>query len=188
MTTVQVRAFKAEAQTILNVLTTQVRVAPAFNPQTDPIPAHKQYIGIWDTGATNSVINENVVADLGLQQIGITKVYHAQGCADDAPVYLISMGLPNGVGFTGIRVTKGSVTGADLLVGMDIISRGDFSISNFQGRTLFSYRVPSIEDLDLSRQQSQPAGIDLPKAKVGRNAPCPCGSGKKYKRCCGVGQ
>jgi preprotein translocase subunit SecA len=22
--------------------------------------------------------------------------------------------------------------------------------------------------------------------KVGRNAPCPCGSGKKYKKCCGV--
>jgi uncharacterized protein YecA (UPF0149 family) len=23
------------------------------------------------------------------------------------------------------------------------------------------------------------------KFKVGRNDPCPCGSGKKYKRCCG---
>ncbi len=23
------------------------------------------------------------------------------------------------------------------------------------------------------------------KQKVGKNAPCPCGSGKKYKRCCG---
>lgn len=23
-------------------------------------------------------------------------------------------------------------------------------------------------------------------SKIGRNAPCPCGSGKKYKRCCGV--
>ncbi|HEC96887.1 MAG TPA: hypothetical protein ENI58_01805 [Nitrospirae bacterium] len=22
--------------------------------------------------------------------------------------------------------------------------------------------------------------------KVGRNEPCPCGSGKKYKKCCGV--
>jgi preprotein translocase subunit SecA len=22
--------------------------------------------------------------------------------------------------------------------------------------------------------------------KVGRNDPCPCGSGKKYKRCCGA--
>lgn len=23
------------------------------------------------------------------------------------------------------------------------------------------------------------------KTKIGRNAPCPCGSGKKYKKCCG---
>ena len=23
------------------------------------------------------------------------------------------------------------------------------------------------------------------KKKVGRNEPCPCGSGKKYKKCCG---
>ncbi len=23
------------------------------------------------------------------------------------------------------------------------------------------------------------------KKKIGRNEPCPCGSGKKYKRCCG---
>jgi uncharacterized protein YecA (UPF0149 family) len=25
---------------------------------------------------------------------------------------------------------------------------------------------------------------DLQLPKVGRNAPCPCGSGKKYKKCC----
>ncbi len=25
-------------------------------------------------------------------------------------------------------------------------------------------------------------------AKVGRNDPCPCGSGKKYKKCCGTGE
>ena len=24
-----------------------------------------------------------------------------------------------------------------------------------------------------------------PEPKVGRNDPCPCGSGKKYKKCCG---
>ncbi|MGB8720870.1 MAG: SEC-C metal-binding domain-containing protein [Desulfobacterales bacterium] len=22
--------------------------------------------------------------------------------------------------------------------------------------------------------------------KIGRNSPCPCGSGKKYKKCCGA--
>ncbi len=30
------------------------------------------------------------------------------------------------------------------------------------------------------RRRAQPTG----SAKVGRNAPCPCGSGRKYKRCC----
>jgi len=30
------------------------------------------------------------------------------------------------------------------------------------------------------------AGIERPTAKVGRNDPCPCGSGKKYKKCCRV--
>lgn len=28
--------------------------------------------------------------------------------------------------------------------------------------------------------------IKYEHAKVGRNEPCPCGSGKKYKRCCGA--
>jgi preprotein translocase subunit SecA len=26
------------------------------------------------------------------------------------------------------------------------------------------------------------------KQKVGRNDPCPCGSGKKYKKCCGMNE
>ena len=36
--------------------------------------------------------------------------------------------------------------------------------------------------------QSSPAGAataTVSRAKVGRNQPCPCGSGKKYKRCHG---
>ena len=32
------------------------------------------------------------------------------------------------------------------------------------------------------RRQAVAAG----GTKIGRNAPCPCGSGKKYKRCCGA--
>src|SRR6185437_6434547 len=27
---------------------------------------------------------------------------------------------------------------------------------------------------------------ETPEKQIGRNEPCPCGSGKKYKRCCGV--
>jgi SWIM/SEC-C metal-binding protein len=30
-----------------------------------------------------------------------------------------------------------------------------------------------------------PPKTRVAEKKVGRNAPCPCGSGKKYKKCCG---
>jgi uncharacterized protein YecA (UPF0149 family) len=33
--------------------------------------------------------------------------------------------------------------------------------------------------------QPQPAPAPAP-LKVGRNDPCPCGSGKKHKKCCGA--
>jgi len=36
------------------------------------------------------------------------------------------------------------------------------------------------DDLFVERQEPYRAG-----PKVGRNEPCPCGSGKKYKKCCG---
>ena len=35
-------------------------------------------------------------------------------------------------------------------------------------------------------QGSDPRVVTSPRKKVGRNEPCPCGSGKKYKKCCGL--
>ena len=37
-------------------------------------------------------------------------------------------------------------------------------------------------------QAPKPAPIRKDMAKVGRNDPCPCGSGRKYKKCCGAEQ
>lgn len=34
--------------------------------------------------------------------------------------------------------------------------------------------------------EMNPKGPPRTVAKVGRNEPCPCGSGKKYKKCCGA--
>ena len=44
--------------------------------------------------------------------------------------------------------------------------------------------------LEESGQQAAKKVVITPKraaARVGRNDPCPCGSGKKYKKCCGKG-
>ena len=35
-------------------------------------------------------------------------------------------------------------------------------------------------------QAPAPATVRRTAEKVGRNDPCPCGSGKKYKKCCGA--
>ncbi len=48
-------------------------------------------------------------------------------------------------------------------------------------------------DGDTSNQQTNSQGTESPKPvinkdQVGRNEPCPCGSGKKYKKCCGKGK
>jgi hypothetical protein len=43
--------------------------------------------------------------------------------------------------------------------------------------------IPSMEAFSLLPGR-RPV-VNEPKTKVGRNEPCPCGSGKKFKKCCG---
>ena len=38
-----------------------------------------------------------------------------------------------------------------------------------------------------SASQAQNTTVVRSQPKIGRNDPCPCGSGKKYKNCCGRG-
>ena len=46
------------------------------------------------------------------------------------------------------------------------------------------YELPAWDKL-LSADRRK-SGTVVKEKKVGRNDPCPCGSGKKYKRCCGA--
>jgi len=49
---------------------------------------------------------------------------------------------------------------------------------------IIGFELDKPEDIsDLEKMLSPPAPIA--STKVGRNEPCHCGSGKKYKKCCG---
>ena len=48
--------------------------------------------------------------------------------------------------------------------------------------TLDPDKPEDLTDLDILRSPHKPM---IAENKVGRNDPCPCGSGKKYKKCCG---
>jgi uncharacterized protein YecA (UPF0149 family) len=55
-----------------------------------------------------------------------------------------------------------------------------------------SEKVKEFKKIHAELQRSElKAGKTLKPApakseKIGRNVPCPCGSGKKYKKCCGA--
>ncbi|MFQ5750909.1 MAG: YecA family protein [bacterium] len=50
---------------------------------------------------------------------------------------------------------------------------------------IFSNRYKNIRRLYKNyRQQYFPAPLPRQNVKIGRNEPCPCDSGKKYKKCC----
>ena len=46
--------------------------------------------------------------------------------------------------------------------------------------------MPGQRQIPKREHKQDPVKRDAPK--VGRNDPCPCGSGKKYKHCCGRNQ
>ena len=46
------------------------------------------------------------------------------------------------------------------------------------------YNMQQLVKLKRDERKTKPASKSK-KAKIGRNDPCPCGSGKKYKKCCG---
>lgn len=45
--------------------------------------------------------------------------------------------------------------------------------------------LPEDKRKELYKEQKNSGTIHNENRKVGRNDPCPCGSGKKYKQCCG---
>ena len=179
---VTARSFTGQFNQINQVLVSNVKVGQAYQDSSGQFPPKYDFNGLWDTGATRSVITQKIILQCGLKPIDIVKVYHADGeCLTN--VYLISLFLPNMVEFPILKVTEGKIKNFDLLIGMDIIGAGDFAVTNFGGKTTFSYRYPSIETIDFTGKIPRQPIVNTPK--VGPNDPCPCGSGKKYKKCCG---
>jgi predicted aspartyl protease len=177
---------------ITRVLKNEVYVSKAFDPSLAPKPTTpqkvgaKKYIAIWDTGATGTVISQKVINECGLKPISMAEVNTANETRLTS-VYLASIFLPYRVYFSQLRVIEGTISEGDVLIGMDIITRGDLAITNSDGRTTFSFRWPSTKKIDFVEETRKADGPLPPRAsrKVGRNDPCPCGSGKKYKNCCG---
>jgi predicted aspartyl protease len=141
---------------LLAELRTVVRIGEPYTVPGQQTKITNDLSGIWDTGATGSVVTQQVVNDLGLAPISMAQIHGVSGIAQ-SPVYLVSILLPMGVTFGMMRVTLGNLpVGTDVLIGMDVITAGDFAISNKKGVTKMSFRVPSAGDWDFVKEIKTP--------------------------------
>jgi len=101
---------------------------------------------LWDTGAMLSAITPETAQSLNLVPFNRVKVNGINNTSM-ADMVKVSIKLPNLFEVKNTNVTVCNlVKDVDLLIGMDIILLGDFSISNGEGKTLFSFAIPPFEN------------------------------------------
>jgi predicted aspartyl protease len=145
-----------------NVLATPVGVA---KPVPGSTRAEDKLIlqagAIWDTGATGSVITSSLAKKLGLRPIGTSTVtgVNKQSVVN---VYLVDFYFNEKKVKIAARVTEAQSLSGDfeVLIGMDVIALGDFAVTNHNGRTKFTFCIPSTHDIDFVKEVNGNAADD----------------------------
>lgn len=146
--------------------------------------------GIWDTGATGSVVTKSTAKSLGLIPVTKTIVNGVHG-PKAVNVYYVRITLNNDQISLNSMVTECEELSADetvgMLIGMNVICLGDFSITNFENKTTMTFRTPSLEEVDFVDEINAFKKISIQHQSCFKhgNEKCPCGSGKLWKNCHG---
>jgi len=151
---------------LANALVTEVHFSDVLQVHQKQISA-RTCQALWDTGATTTCISPQVVQDLNLKPITMRQVNGVHG-GKLCPVHLVGVILPNNVAIKKLHVIECALGCTDALIGMDIISMGDMTISNFKGKTKFCFRIPSAGEIDLSpkKKKTSPTPGSLRNSKI----------------------
>lgn len=185
-------SFTVEANGIARILLTPIMISfPTMDESKISNAKVYECKGIWDTGATGSCITKKVSNSLGLIPTGAKDVHTAAGLVKQNS-YEVNIYLPNKLIIPFVTVSECEALTSDpneqieVLIGMDIISLGDFCVTNHNGKTCMSFRIPSLHKIDYNKYSNGlPNEPYITGPKIGRNDPCHCGSKKKFKNCHG---
>ena len=131
-------AFSTSYSGIVRALVSEIGIVTGVSATTTEVVKCK---ALWDTGAVYSVISRQFAMKLGLTSFDSGRAYTAQGSYDTS-VYLLDILLPNKMIVKDLRVSDGEFQDFDFLLGMDVISLGDLTITN-KNATRFAFRIPS---------------------------------------------
>lgn len=144
---------------------------------------------LWDTGAMTTCISEDMAERLGLTAVDSVPVIGANNEPFNAPVYAVRLRMGRFViPLVTVLGLPMKDSGHDVIIGMDVTTRGDFTLTNYQGKTTVSFREPSLERIDyVTELNIQNKCEKIHAVNMAKKLPdkCGCGSGKDYKNCHG---
>ncbi|MDB5225396.1 MAG: Peptidase [Candidatus Adlerbacteria bacterium] len=147
----------------------------------------KVYPALVDTGATHTFVSAELVQEMSLQSVGLTESSTAAGKVSDVPVFVIEeLSMCDGrVKFPKLRVIQANLTDQpdfEVIVGMDILTQGDFALTNKGGKTVASFRIPSVHEFDFIGEVENWNRFEEEKAKRAINRAANPRKSKKGRR------
>lgn len=108
--------------------------------------------GLWDTGASNCLITKSLAEAYNLHPIDKVWVEHAKGRSLEN-VYLAFLQITNRY-FVEVELTEcqSISNNFEIIIGLDVISKGDFSITSSRNKVTFSFRLPSSSHIDFTAE------------------------------------
>lgn len=158
--------------------------------QLDEAPWRGSDVAAWASGALTPFSDVyphdwDLMLRLDGRTFGLVDQYcmNPDCTCEDVAIDIIDAERSRNLGY--VQTPLGAAAGA----------RGDNEVSDGVWKTFIAHE--GMKRLEERHQRARTAAHSVAKAaaratpaargaKVGRNEPCPCGSGKKYKRCCGA--
>ena len=132
---------------LVDEIVTEAFLFPAFAKGTLPPLKYFTQNAAWDTGSEQTIISPELAEALRLTSIGREPIGGIGG-QQEAEVYQVALALPNGCLLNNLKVCCLPIEHYEILIGMDVIKRCDFAITNQDGRTTFSFQTPSSTTID----------------------------------------
>jgi hypothetical protein len=147
-------AITIKADGLLNRIISPVTIqqAEAFCKPRDISLKQIEVRAMWDTGSTGCCISQKLAEYLELISIAsldLTSVHDSK----PSSIYLLDMIFPDKIKANNVLAAEIIPSGEfDIIIGMNIISLGDFAITNDHGKTTMSFRLPAANvPIDFSR-------------------------------------
>lgn len=128
-------AIRIEFKSIQKEIKSKVIISNKINGKS------KEYTAVWDTGATHTGISHKIFDELELIPID-KSIIRGVNSILESDIALIDMEFLENLKIKDVRAGVCQLHDCDVLIGMDVIQKGDIAISHTGNKTLFSFAIP----------------------------------------------